>query len=257
MGFSARQRLALRRNLDHRQVRTREAHGREISYIEGWYAISEANRIFGFDGWSRETIETKCVLVNRRRNAMRHGLTAATVVPTMEDAEEFERFAAAVRADYRPASTVEHELVARLTSLLWRLRRSTLIETNLFQLQGRLAMEQKLGARAEPDTASPGMGILYRLLRSPDTVARSQADSNTPELTKHNADAQNERESTSGYPNPATIFLRLCNLNSFPIERINRYETALWRQVAQTLFILDACKTRLPCPQPAGASTGQ
>jgi hypothetical protein len=107
-----------------------------------------------------------------RRNAMRHGLTAATVVPAMEDAEEFERFAAAVRADYRPASTVEHELVARLTSLLWRLRRSTLIETNLFQLQGRLAMEQKLGARAEPDTASPGMGILYRLLRSPDCAFR-------------------------------------------------------------------------------------
>jgi hypothetical protein len=45
MGFSARQRLALRRNLDHRNVRTREAHGRELSYIEGWYAISEANRL--------------------------------------------------------------------------------------------------------------------------------------------------------------------------------------------------------------------
>ena len=63
MGFSARQTIALRRNLDHRQVRTREIHGRELSYIEGWYAISEANRIFGFDGWSRETIEPKCVLV--------------------------------------------------------------------------------------------------------------------------------------------------------------------------------------------------
>ena len=48
------------------------------------------------------------------------------------------------------------------------------------------------------------------------------------------------------YPNPATIFLRLCNLNSFPIERINRYETALWRQVAQTLYILDTCKKRFP-----------
>ena len=35
---------------------TREANGRELSYIEGWYAISEANRIFGFDGWSRETL---------------------------------------------------------------------------------------------------------------------------------------------------------------------------------------------------------
>ena len=47
MGFTARQNLALKRNLDHRYVRTREAHGRELSYIEGWYAISEANRIFG------------------------------------------------------------------------------------------------------------------------------------------------------------------------------------------------------------------
>ena len=44
MGFSAKQVKALRRNLDHRYVRTREANGREFSYIEGWYAISEANR---------------------------------------------------------------------------------------------------------------------------------------------------------------------------------------------------------------------
>ena len=56
MGFSAKQQQALRRNLDGRQIRTREAHGRELSYIEGWFAISEANRIFGFDGWSRETV---------------------------------------------------------------------------------------------------------------------------------------------------------------------------------------------------------
>jgi hypothetical protein len=61
-----------------------------------------------------------------------HGLMAATVVTAIEDSQEFERFAAAVRADYQPVSTVEHELVARLASLLWRLRRATLIETNLF-----------------------------------------------------------------------------------------------------------------------------
>ena len=69
MGFSAKQTQALRRNLDHRYVRTREAHGRELSYIEGWYAISEANRIFGFDGWSRETIDAKCVLAREVRGA--------------------------------------------------------------------------------------------------------------------------------------------------------------------------------------------
>ena len=65
MAFSAKQVRALRRKPDHRHVRTRQAHdGRQFSYLEGWYAISEANRIFGFDGWSRETLESRCV---RRR----------------------------------------------------------------------------------------------------------------------------------------------------------------------------------------------
>jgi hypothetical protein len=67
MGFSAKQTQALRRDLDGRQIRTREANGRELSYIEGWYAISEANRIFGFDAWSRETVETRCVLARENR----------------------------------------------------------------------------------------------------------------------------------------------------------------------------------------------
>ena len=182
-----------------------------------------------------------------RRNAIRHGLTAATVVPAMEDAEEFERFEAAIRADYQPVSTVETELVARLTSLLWRLRRSTLIETNLFQLQARIAMERKSGAITGSDIA-PGMATIYRLLRCPETLVPSQADPIISESNTDGADLQNARENVPPDPNPATIFMRLCNLSSFPIERINRYETALWRQVAQTLFILDTCKKRLPYP---------
>ena len=67
MGFSAKQVQALRRQPNGRHIRTREAHGRELSYLEGWYAISEANRIFGFDGWNRETVESKCVLARENR----------------------------------------------------------------------------------------------------------------------------------------------------------------------------------------------
>jgi hypothetical protein len=67
MGFSAKQLQALRRQPSSRHIRTREAHGRELSYLEGWYTISEANRIFGFDGWNRETIESKCVLARENR----------------------------------------------------------------------------------------------------------------------------------------------------------------------------------------------
>ena len=61
MGFSAKQVQALRRNLNTAQVRTRRVGDRELSYIEAWHTIGEANRIFGFDGWDRETVESRCL----------------------------------------------------------------------------------------------------------------------------------------------------------------------------------------------------
>jgi hypothetical protein len=67
MGFSAKQIQTLLRDLDARHVRSRRADGRELSYIEGWFVISEANRIFGFDGWNRETMESRCVLARENR----------------------------------------------------------------------------------------------------------------------------------------------------------------------------------------------
>lgn len=69
MGFSAKQVQALRRNLNPDCIRTRQINGRDLSYVEGWYVISEANRIFGFDGWNRETVESKCVLARENRGA--------------------------------------------------------------------------------------------------------------------------------------------------------------------------------------------
>ncbi len=85
MGFSAKQVQALRPNIDHRHVRTREAHGRELCYVEGWYAISEANRIFGFDGWNRETVESKCVLARENRGAFLAVYTARVRVTVHAD----------------------------------------------------------------------------------------------------------------------------------------------------------------------------
>jgi len=85
MGFSAKQIKALRRNLDPRHVRTRKAGGRELSYIEGWYAISEANRIFGFDGWNRETVEARCVLVRENRGSFIAVYTARVRISVQAD----------------------------------------------------------------------------------------------------------------------------------------------------------------------------
>jgi hypothetical protein len=47
------------------------------------------------------------------------------------------RFEMAVTADYDPQSAVERELVLRLASILWRLRRATTIESGLFKIQAK------------------------------------------------------------------------------------------------------------------------
>jgi hypothetical protein len=72
-----------------------------------------------------------------RRNAVRHRLTAETVIDALEDAEDYAAFEMAVTADYDAQSAVERELVLTLASLLWRLRRATAIEAGLFKQQAR------------------------------------------------------------------------------------------------------------------------
>src|SRR6266571_1544036 len=73
-----------------------------------------------------------------RRNALRHGLTAETVVEVLEDIEDYKAFEATIIADYDACTAVERELVLRLASLLWRIRRATAIETDLLQIQAEI-----------------------------------------------------------------------------------------------------------------------
>lgn len=61
MSFTDDQKQQLAAPLNRSNVKEREQGGRKLSYIEGWVVIDHANLIFGFDGWTRETIELKCV----------------------------------------------------------------------------------------------------------------------------------------------------------------------------------------------------
>lgn len=61
------QKQALSAPLDRSHVKQREQSGRKLSYIEGWHAIAEANRIFGFDCWTRETLDIRCVSERERK----------------------------------------------------------------------------------------------------------------------------------------------------------------------------------------------
>jgi hypothetical protein len=68
-----------------------------------------------------------------RCNAVRHGLTAETVIGALEDAEDYKAFEAAITADYDAQSAVERELVAaREAKMMGICRRAPANQARLF-----------------------------------------------------------------------------------------------------------------------------
>ena len=88
MGFKDTTTRKLRAKLNGDNIRTREWNGRTLSYIEGWHALSEANRIFGFDGWNRETVDLRCIVESGQRAQHPHCAYIAKVRISVQAGEE-------------------------------------------------------------------------------------------------------------------------------------------------------------------------
>ena len=61
MTFTKEQIEQLNQPIDPKVVSSRQQGKMQLSYLESWYVINEANRIFGFDGWQSETVQLDCV----------------------------------------------------------------------------------------------------------------------------------------------------------------------------------------------------
>ena len=69
MTFTPEQVALLKQPIDKKNVETRDGNKDgtfQLAYVEGWHVLDEANRIFGFDGWSCETLETTCIRAEPR-----------------------------------------------------------------------------------------------------------------------------------------------------------------------------------------------
>jgi hypothetical protein len=177
-----------------------------------------------------------------RCNAVRHGLTAETVIGALEDAEDYQAFQAAIVADYDAQSAVERELVLRLASLLWRLRRATTIETGLFEMQADQLHEFRQAREIHPDSQK----IVYAMFAGADPVDANPDRASDGLTNGMNTVPRSEPEPIDPAADLARCFLRLANLPSFVLDRLSRYEAILWRQVGQILFALDALNRRKP-----------
>jgi hypothetical protein len=182
-----------------------------------------------------------------RCNAVRHGLTAETVIGALEDREDYKAFEAAITADYDAQSAVERELVLRLASLLWRLRRATMMETGLFEIQAEYLSSYRQSHQLPANS------------RDIIDAAFERAD-----LGNHDSGAEDRVQSMfrSGINSDdpkigfARCFLRLANLPNFALDRLSRYEATLWRQVGRILFALDALDRRKPQERTRSFSLG-
>ena len=67
MAFTDEQRQALNAKLRYRHVKMRSSNGAQLAYVEGWHVISEANRIFGYESWDRQTLVPRCVWQEKQR----------------------------------------------------------------------------------------------------------------------------------------------------------------------------------------------
>jgi hypothetical protein len=61
MPFNNSQVRLLKAPVKRQHVKEREVEGKVLHYLEGWHMVAEANRIFGFDSWDRETLSSQCV----------------------------------------------------------------------------------------------------------------------------------------------------------------------------------------------------
>ena len=87
-----------------------------------------ANRLNAQKSTGPRTPEGKAAM---RRNPLRHGLSAATVVLFYESAAEFEEFRQDLVSDFEPEGAEECALVEQIATLRWRLRRVSRAEASL------------------------------------------------------------------------------------------------------------------------------
>jgi len=177
-----------------------------------------------------------------RRNATRHGLTAETVIEILEDVDDYKGFEANIIADYDARTAVERELVLRLASLLWRIRRATGIEADLLRIQAEILRE-----RAQATQQAPPANPLDRAFRAVIPPRWAQEDNGGEDEPRDDsvpaidtlAENATDRTRILTY-----CFLRLAHLDSGAFKRLNRYEAALWRQTVQTMAALRAIQYR-------------
>ena len=147
-----------------------------------------------------------------RRNALKHALTARSLMIEGEDPKRFETLRAELIDAYEPQGAVEEQLVDMMAGILWRLRRVPVLEAAAFSWMQRCHQNPGLGGSDGPHRVKANAKLkkqrlgraVFHLVRDGDLLdklTRYEAQL-LNHLTRISSELENRRVET---PQPAAI----------------------------------------------------
>jgi len=173
MAFTDSQLRQLKAKLDPQYVKTRKANGVTLHYVEGWHAVAEANRIFGFDAWDRKTIVTDCVWSGRSSDYYATAYTAKVRIRVRAGDTLIVREGSGT-GEAKASSPGEAHALALKAAETDATKRALATFGNPFGLA--LYDPQQTGVRKPPKVPSPALSKEAWILRSPDGTSGPDFD---------------------------------------------------------------------------------
>ena len=182
-----------------------------------------------------------------RLNSCRHGLTGQTVLIAGEDPADLEQHLQDLENDLEPASSIEAELVIRLTGYFWRLRRIPIFEAALPETR-RTEFDDAPTPKDDPHRfASLERYRPWSEVKSPfpnaleEKMAPAQAALPTHEPVRDSSELEREK-SRDRQRNLGKALIRNGQDND-TLGKLSRYEAALLNAANRTLRQLSLIQT--------------
>ena len=170
------------------------------------------------------------------KNAIKHGLRAKDVVIQGEDPDEFKAFSETLSDQIEPVGPLEAQLVDRVASCLWRLRRADKLEAAVFRYRSLQVREQRAKLRLkEIEATSPhDLTEIDKALWVEELV--EEHDKLKSEISDINA------KTSEDLPALGAAFVADA-LTSNALTKLSRYETAIERSMYRALHELQRLQT--------------
>lgn len=162
---------------------------------------------------------TKAGKARVRANALKHGLTAERVLLRDETEEDFEEFRSDLFEQFAPEGVLEGQLVERLVTLLWRLKRVPAFEAALYYWMDHYELEQE---SCDPRPLGRNPRSLKKLVYSIKLAEQNGDEDAIAEQRERSIDLQDGRTLDGMF-------------SSGVFDKVIRYETTLQRQLKETL----------------------